>query len=237
MQVTNFPDGLPKGPYRVTLTGNLFVDQSDDYRWGFSGTVLPKLWIGHSLVSPVIYQHLDKGYHPIRIQLTVTSAETPVLTIKVQTHSYLPVVLTGTSFNSLSAPRGLKGSYYGNSLWDKEKPSEVQWDPLVDFGDGKEMPITPVYSIHWNGKFFADQTGSYQIFIQTGSVAGLKIDGKSWFELGKSLRGSGYLKKGVHTIDVYCVNTNRQFLPLTLSWVKPDGYTEVIPNSAFGEVP
>jgi hypothetical protein len=237
MQITNFPDGLPEGPYRVTLTGNLFVDQTDDYRWSFSGTVLPKLWIGHRLASSVIYQHLDKGYHPIQIQLTAKTSETPILIIKEQTHSYLPVVLKAGSFNNFPAPRGLKGSYYGNSLLDNGKPSEVQWDPLIDFGDGKEMPITPVYSIHWNGKFFADQTGKYQIFIQTGSVAGLKIDGKSWFELGKSLQGNGYLKAGVHAIDVYCVNTNRQFLPLTLSWVKPDGYTEVIPNSVFGEIP
>ena len=237
MQITNFPDGLPVGPYRVTLTGNLFVDQTEDYRWSFSGTVLPRLWIGHRLISSAIYQHLDKGYHPIQIQLTAKTSEIPILTIKEQTHSYLPVVLKAGSFNSFPAPRGLKGSYYGNSLWDKGKPSEVQWEPLIDFGDGKEMPITPVYSIHWNGKFFADQTGKYQIFIQTGSIAGLKIDGRSWFELGKSLQGKGYLKAGVHAIDVYCVNTNRQFLPLTLSWVKPDGYTEVIPNSVFGEIP
>ena len=237
MQITNFPDGLPVGPYRVTLTGNLFVDQTEDYRWSFSGTVLPRLWIGHRLISSAIYQHLDKGYHPIQIQLTAKTSEIPILTIKEQTHSYLPVVLKAGSFNSFPAPRGLKGSYYGNSLWDKGKPSEVQWDPLIDFGDGKEMPITPVYSIHWNGKFFTDQTGKYQIFIQTGSIAGLKIDGRSWFELGKSLQGNGYLKAGVHAIDVYCVNTNRQFLPLTLSWVKPDGYTEVIPNSVFGEIP
>ena len=237
MQINNFPDGLPVGPYRVTLTGNLFVDQTEDYRWSFSGTVHPRLWIGHRLISSAIYQHLDKGYHPIQIQLTAKTSEIPILTIKEQTHSYLPVVLKAGSFNSFPAPRGLKGSYYGNSLWDKGKPSEVQWDPLIDFGDGKEMPITPVYSIHWNGKFFADQTGKYQIFIQTGSIAGLKIDGKSWFELGKSLQGKGYLKAGVHAIDVYCVNTNRQFLPLTLSWVKPDGYTEVIPNSVFGEIP
>jgi len=237
MQITNFPDGLPEGPYRVTLTGNLFVDQTDDYRWSFGGTDLPKLWIGHRLASSAIYQHLDKGYHPIQIQLTAKTSEIPILTIKEQTHSYLPIVLKAGSFNNLPAPRGLKGSYYGNSLWDKGKPSEVQWDPLIDFGDGKEMPITPVYSIHWNGKFFTDQTGKYQIFIQTGSIAGLKIDGRSWFELGKSLQGNGYLKAGVHAIDVYCVNTNRQFLPLTLSWVKPDGYTEVIPNSVFGEIP
>jgi hypothetical protein len=189
------------------------------------------------LASSVIYQHLDKGYHPIRIQLTVTDDEIPVLTIKEQTHSYLPVVLKAGSFNSLPALRGLKGSYYGNSLWDKGKPSEVQWDPLVDFSDGKEMPVNPVYSVHWNGKLFADQTGNFQIFVQTGSAAELKIDGKYWFELGKALRGSGYLKAGVHSIDVYCVDLNREFLPLTLSWVKPDGYTEVIPNSAFGEIP
>ncbi len=237
MQINNFPDGLPQGPYRVTLTGNLFIDQTADYRWSFNGNVLPKMWIGHRLASAAIYQHLDKGYHPIRIQLTVLSDETPVFVIKEQTRSYLPVVLKAGFFNSFSVPRGLKGSYYSNSLWDKGKASEVQWDPLIDFGDGKEMPIDSPYSIHWSGTFSADQTGSYQIFIQTGSIAGLKIDGKSWFELGKSLRGSGYLKTGIHVIDVYCVNSNRQFLPLTLSWVKPDGYTEVVPNSVFGEIP
>jgi hypothetical protein len=195
------------------------------------------LWIGHQLTSATSYHHLDKGYHPIKIQLTVLNNETPILNIQQQHNLGMPVVLKAGYFNSLSSPRGLKGSYYRAGLWDREKPFSVQWDPILDYADGNEFPVGPIYSIHWTGTLLANSSGTYQIFIQTRAAAGVKIDGKTWFNPGNVLRGKGFLKAGAHTIDVYYVNPNGGFPYFALSWVKPDGTAQVIPNSAFGEIP
>ncbi len=237
MQIDQFPNGLPKGPYKATLTGNLYVEQSDDYRWSFSGNTHVVLSIGHQLASSTAYRHLDKGYHPIKIQLTVAGSDVPVLKIQEQHYAGMPTVLKSGHFNSLPVPRGLKGSYYRNTLWDKEKPFAVQWDPIVDYADGNEMPVGPIYAIHWTGTILADQSGTYQFFVQTRAMAGLKIDGKTWFDPGTGVQGRGVLKAGVHTIDVYYVNPSNGFPYFALNWVKPDKTTQVIPNSAFGEIP
>jgi len=236
MQIDQFPSGLPKGHYHAILTGNLFVDQSDDYRWNFGGNVHATLKIGHELVSATIYHHLDKGYYPIRIDLTVSNVEKPILTIQQQHSLGMPTVLKAGYFNSLPSPRGLKGSYFRGGLGDKEKPFLVQWDPILDYADGNEFPVGPINSIHWTGDLVANQSGTYQIFIQTRASAGVKIDGKTWFNPGNALRGKGFLKAGKHTIDVYYVNPSGGFPYFALSWVKPDGTTQVVPNSAFGEV-
>jgi hypothetical protein len=237
MQIDQFPNGLPKGPYRVTLTGNLYIDQTDGYQWTFGGNVRPTLWIGHQLASVAGYQHLDKGYHPLKIQLNVSDGEVPALTIQERHYLGMPTALTSGYFNTLPTPRGLKGSYYRDALWDKAKPFEVQWDPIIDYADGNEFPVGPIYSIHWTGTLLADQSGNYEIYIQTRASAGLKIDGKTWFNTGSAPRGKSYLKAGPHSIDIYYSNPAGGFPYFALYWLKPDGTSQVIPNSAFGAIP
>ncbi len=236
-QIDTFPAGLPTGPYKATLTGNLFIDHTDDYRWVLGGNVHPTMWIGGRLASAAVAQHLEKGYYPVRIQISVASGQKPVLTIATRRSSVLATNVEAGAFNSLPPFRALKGSYYRDGLWDKEKPGEVRWDPILDFTDGNEFPTGSIYSIHWTGILNADQTGSYRFYIQSRAATGLTIDGKNLMPVGRTREGNGYLKAGPHKIDVYCVNPDLSFPYFALYWTKPDGTSEVIPNSAYGIVP
>ena len=189
------------------------------------------------MISGSVERHLDKGYYPVKVQLTVAAGQKPVLTLQKRRSLGLGTDVKAGDFNSLPPFRALKASYYRDGLWDREKPFAVQWEPILDFADGNEFPSGAVYAIHWTGILNIPETGDYHFFAQTRASAGLKIDGKNLFEVGRNLQGNGYLRAGVHSIDVYCVNPGLGFPGFAFYWTRPDGTTEVVPNSSFGVVP
>jgi hypothetical protein len=236
-QLTSFPDALPPGPYHATLSGNIYIDQTDDYQCTLLSNSRALMWIGKKFISPGVYHHLEKGYQPVRFQLTVLGKTAPTLVIKRQSRTGKPVFITPEAFNTLPPPRGLKGTYYRTTALANETPSLIEWDPIIAYTDGNDFAVPAPCSIHWNGSIRVEQSGVYQFFIQTRSSASLKIDGKLWFEPKKNIRHSGYLTVGWHTIDIDYVDPNVGFPYLVLNWVKPNGATEIVPNSAFGLVP
>ncbi len=117
------------------------------------------------------------------------------------------------------------------------EPFLVQWDPVINYTNGNDFSAVPPYAIHWTGTLRIDEPGKYQFFARTQDQVALKIDGKEWMAAG-SLRGNqGTLTKGIHTIDLIYMKPTAMWSILTFEWVKPNGKAEVVPTSAFGEIP
>ena len=235
-QILNFATGLPEGPYRATLTGNFYVAQQGNYHWKLDTNIGAAFWVKEKLVSSLGGCYLEAGFHPVKLQLDVPAGKTPVFTMMQTFEREKPVILRGSDFNSLSSLKGLKGNYYHGGNFTGT-PFLVQWDPILNYVNGNDFSVGQPFSVHWSGTFRADQSGNYQIFALSSGYAGLKVDGKNWFTLRESKNGNGFLRVGIHSIDVYYWNNGEMFPYFSLFWTKPDGAESVIPNSVFGLVP
>jgi len=235
-QVLDFATGLPEGPYRATLTGNLYVAKQGNYHWKLDTNIRAAFWVKGKSISSFVGSYLEAGFHPVKLQLDVPAGKIPVFTMIQQVDKEKPITLKGKDFDSLLSPKGLKGSYYHSGDFTGT-PFLVQWDPILNYVNGNDFSAGQPFSAHWSGTFSADQSGNYQIFAQSSGYAGLKVDGKNWFSLHQNKNGNGFLRAGIHSIDVYYWNNGEMFPYFSLFWTKPDGTESVVPNSVFGEVP
>jgi len=227
-QMTAFPAGLPKGPYHAALTGNLYVPATGDYKWEFKGDAQAAMKVRDQRANAAGYYHLEKGEHPVEVDLTVEGTGVPQLTLQQTPQSGIPGMLDAGSFDSLPAPRGLLGRYYRDTE-GKSAPFLEEWDPVVNFTNGNDFSAQGFSSIRWSGSLMVEEAGDYRLSSYPANAAQIKVDGKEW-----PFRG-GSLKKGPHSIEVF-VRAPGGLGNLSLMWLKPNGMTEVVPNSAFGEV-
>lgn len=227
-KIDAFPQGLPKGPYHAVLTGNLYVPATGDYKWEFKGNAKAVLKARNERASAAGYYHLEKGEHPIEVDLTVAAGDIPQLTLQQTPESGIPSMLDAGSFDSLPAPRGLLGRYYRDNE-GKSPPFLEEWDPVLNFTNGNDFSAQAFSAIRWSGTLTAQDPGIYRFFSSPMDLAEIKVDGKEWNEKGEGL------KKGTHSIEIF-VRASGGLGSFSLLWTKPNGVTEVVPNSAFGEI-
>jgi hypothetical protein len=106
-RIPAFPLGLPAGPYRAKLTGNIYIDQTGSYQfypfksggkfsWSIAGKPVPQ---GSKI-------DLVKGFHKIDIDLTVPKG-TIQLNFNYKLNGGKLQTMTSEVFNSVPCNRGL----------------------------------------------------------------------------------------------------------------------------------
>ena len=229
-QIAQFPSGLPKGPYQAVLSGNLYVPQTGEFRWDLKGNVKAELRLKNQRALPGGYFRVEKGEHPIEVLLTVPEGVTPQLTVKQNPKQGVPTILDSGSFDSLPMARGLLGRYFHDPE-GKGEPFLEEWDPVLNYTNGNDFSTSPINPIRWSGTLDAPEAGSYQFLASPAGSAQLKIDGKNW---DMSRPEGGALKKGAHSIELFV--RAGSWNSFTFIWAKPNGFREVVPMGAFGEV-
>ncbi|HJT24877.1 MAG TPA: hypothetical protein VJ873_09885 [bacterium] len=229
-QIAPFPEGLPKGPYRAVLSGNLYVAQTGEYRWDLEGNVMAELRLKNQRPLPGGFYRAEKGEHPVEVVLTVPQGVTPVLAVHQIPRQGVPTILDAGSFDSLPPGRGLLGRYYHDTE-GKGQPFLEEWDPVLNFTNGNDFSTPPNCSIRWSGTLNVTEAGPYRLFTNPPRSAQLQVDGKGLNGGDKDL----FLNKGPHSLELFLASPST-WNSFTLAWVKPDGTTEVVPMTAFGEV-
>ena len=231
-QIGAFPSGLPKGPYHAVLTGNLYIPQTGDYRFDLKGNVAAVLWLKGRKTVQGAATHLEKGEHPVKIELTAPQGLTPVLTVQGTPQNSPPLTFGAGSFDSLPSPRGLLGQYFQDAQ-GKGKPSMEEWDPVLNYTNGNDFSYRPNL-IRWTGSVETAEAGVYRFSFNPSRSAQLKVDGKSWTRTDEN--SGRRLAKGPHSVEIDLVHSI-SLDHFSFMWVKPDGKMDVVPYSAFGRVP
>ena len=232
-QITQFPSGLPAGPYHATLTGRLYVDSSGNYQWQAKADFPVKFKVGTGR-SASLFKALIKGYYPVKVDIDVPAGAPPNLLIKQIKEKGTLGLLDAGSFDSLPPAKGLKGSFFMEPKWDGE-PYSTEYDPVINYTNGNDF-TSATRAVHWSGHFKVAEAGIYQFSIQTDSQSELKIDGKTLGPSGLQSQGID-LTAGVHDLDVYGWRPGSYVSEFSLYWIKPGGKREVMPNAVFTEAP
>ena len=236
LQLPQFPVGLPPGPYRATIRGNLYIATMGRYSFDVEGGIQVRLWIKDKPAEPG-YQFLEKGYLPIRFVLDVPAGKLPSLRILRREEGKPGTVrLDASFFDCLPTFRGLKGSYFHAGEWSGN-PELVQWDPLLNFTNGNDFSIPPSCNIHWEGTLDITRPGNYRLFPVPGDSALISIEGRMGGSSQKDSGWSGYLSAGPHEINVYYGKLRPGVSECNLMWTPPGGKPEIVPYSAFGKIP
>jgi hypothetical protein len=233
--LNQFPLGLPAGPYRAHLSGNLYIAEAGKYKFelqGIAGAILKT----QARPDAKGFRFLEKGYHPIEIDLKVPAGPAPGLIIQQVGEKGLPQKLDAGSFDILSAPRGLIGSYHRDPMM-KDVPFLTQVDPVLNFTNGNDFSAAPPFYTRWTGVVEAAEDGEYQFILKTMDQIELKIDGKQWIERGTVRGKSGFLKKGKHGLEILLYKPSSNWSALSFEWIPPGGKLEVVPTSALDIVP
>lgn len=141
---------------------------------------------------------------------------------------------------------GLRGRYYSDSRYRKEKLKRIE--PALDFDFGRESPVEGLeateFSIRWDGGLLVKETGRYEIVVHSTCAF--------MFYLGTDDREfiNNYVQSGdktefrktikltagrIYPLEIeFRQNKRKTELPpaeFTLSWVPPHGTEQVIPTS------
>ncbi len=233
-QVPRFPEGLPPGPYRATFSGQLFLEQSGEYRFNLPQKNMT--WtIGKRVVLPGEAIRLEKGFHPMEMRCSVPEGAV-ALTLSFDGPGGKNIMMGPKNFITIAAVRGLKGEYF-NGVEAKGFPFLTQWDPVLNFVNGNDFPVQGgAMAIRWSGTLNVPATGKYRFSTRTSSRSGLKIDRHRVIPEGGS-QGEMTLMEGPHAVEVFYSKQNGWGADFTFLWMKPGDMTlEVVPNSVFGEV-
>lgn len=230
-----FPSGLPEGPYKAKLTGNLYVGEAGKYKWELKGIPGASFKV-QERPDARGFRFLEKGYHPVEIDLTMPAGAPLSLQVQQVGEKGLPQKLDAGSFDSLSAPRGLVGSYHRDPMM-KDPPFLTEVDPVLNFTNGNDFSAQPPFYVRWTGAVEAKEDGDYQFVFRTMDQVAFKVDGKLWIDRGAVKGKSGFLKKGRHSVEILFYKPSSNWSALSFAWIQPGGRLEVVPTSAFAPVP
>jgi 4-amino-4-deoxy-L-arabinose transferase-like glycosyltransferase len=230
---SDFPQGLPAGPYHAVFKGTVFVDGFGHFFGGAEtrGKVSWKIG-GH----PVLSNHpldLAEGFYSLEIHWDAPSGP-PDLKLLLTNEQNKTQIFNSSCLTSLPLNHGLEGHWYGASV-PTNHPSLVQWTPLLNFPVGEDFSYrsSELY-IQWEGFLQVPETGDYGFKVITDEFGKVSVDGKPIFDLGPNQTGLARLKAGRHTFQViFRKNLGPTF---TLLWKTPKSYNfEPIPLADFGE--
>ncbi len=104
-------------------------------------------------------------------------------------------------------------------------------DKTLDFS-WDSPPLSPPFSARWEGSLYVPQYGAYTFILESGGWASLRVGQEVGLEVeGDRGEYGAQLPAGFHAIEVQAVQEESGYL--RLSWVRPDGVAEVIPDDAL----
>ena len=234
-QVQHFPEGLPTEAFSASFSGDFYADMAGSYKFIFPAGM--SWWIAGQRVLPGRPVELQKGYLPLKIKWSAPQGAVGAQILSDGPMGKMPV---GPShFITFPANRGLKAQYYESMDW-KGHPVRVQWEPVINYVNGNDFPFQGgSMSIHWTGQVIVPEAGEYRFFLKTQELGGLRIDGRQVTgAFGSNPQGKVNLTRGTHVIDVFYAKESGWGADLSLLWTTPQSKgMEVVPNSAFGEIP
>ncbi len=228
LQVPEFPNGLPTGPYHASFSGSVYFRQMGRYRFLNLGEGNARLYVKGIPVLGSIY--LCKGYRPIRIDWDAPpGVSKPDFALKPESGVNLP--LNSTCLTTTQISGGLNAEYFPTTNW-KGKTTLSEWEPTPNFANGNDFPLR-LGSILWAGKLRIDKTGVYEFYTLTDGQARLLIDSNEIIPIGMSRAGKVELTRGKHRLELF-YNSPTGFSNLSLKWRKPGMKDiEVIPETEF----
>ena len=218
-------------PFNVEWTGSIVPPDAGTYTFEVLADGPAKisiddqvLDIGRGKTQAAV--DLAKGMHPVNIQFSgrnITLYWTPP-------RGQRQVVPLTALIAATPPQNGLVGRYYRGETW-QGRPEFVQVDPYLAFRWHPD-PIEPgPWSAIWTGKINAPQTGRYVFQGVSNDRFWLIIDGRTYLNGTPGLSEVQIdLTAGLHDIQVKYAN-NKGYSELRLSWRRPDGVFEVVPNS------
>lgn len=146
-----------------------------------------------------------------------------------------------------SERRGVKGIYFTGSRWKNENKKLDRIDPVIDFDFGSESPAEGMsaedFYIYWEGGLKVDVSGRYEMIVHStcsfvfnfGSVDRTFIDNHVQSGDKSEFRQAIYLTAGrVYPFKIDFIQRKRKTeqppAKISLSWIKPHGVEEIIPN-------
>ena len=150
---------------------------------------------------------------------------------------------------AVTSERGVKAVYFDGPEWKNENKKIERTDAVIDFDFGHNSPgegIGEAFYIYWEGGIKADVTGRYEIIVR--STCSFVMDlGKTGREFIDNHVQSGDKTEFRRTIlltagRVYPFKfdftqkdrkTEKPPARISLSWIKPGGVEEIIPNSSL----
>lgn len=143
--------------------------------------------------------------------------------------------------------RGIKGTYFKGARWKKENQQIERIDPVIDFDFGDQGPgggIEPEeFFIQWAGALKVDQSGRYEIILRStcscvmdfGDYDRELINNHVQSEGKEEFRRTLWLTAGrAYPLKIDFIQRKRKTAQppakISLSWVRPGGVEEIIPQ-------
>ena len=143
--------------------------------------------------------------------------------------------------------RGFAAEYFAKASRNRKHRKIERVDPVIDFDFGKDSPGEGIdakeYAIYWRGGLFVETTGRYEIVIRSTAAFLCHLGGydrefinnriqsgdKTEFRRSITLIGGR-----VYPIDIELYQRKRKTeqppVRISLSWVRPGGFEEIIPQ-------
>jgi hypothetical protein len=217
------------------LSGNLYIAEAGKYKFELKGVAGASLKL-QARPDARGFRFLQKGYHPVEVDLKVPAGPAPSLVIQSVGERGLPLTLDAGSFDTLPTPRGLVGEYHRDPMM-KDQSFLTQVDPVLNFTNGNDFSAQPPFFTRWTGAVEAKEDGVYQFVFRTMDQVAFKVDGKQWIARGMARGKDGFLKKGRHSLEILFYKPSSNWSALSFAWVQPGGRLEAVPTSAFAPVP
>ncbi len=144
----------------------------------------------------------------------------------------------------LVAVRGLIGHYYPNDRWQEPTAFERQ-DEALAFDWQTDPPLSPPFSVEWEGSLFVPRHGRYVFELEAEGEAALTIDDQTVidnrnqvFDHKPGFSGERLLVRGFHALKVqYKCTPQNGGGRLRLLWSGANLDKEVIPPQALYTLP
>ena len=174
--------------------------------------------------------------HPVRVELAHLTNRQYLNTV-----ADLLKRFTGKDDSSGSG-RGLNATYYNsrNFNGDKKLYERIDKEISFDFGDkGPEGATTNEFSIQWRGSIIAEETGTYDFVVKTGSGMRLWLNDNdtpvidAWVSSGQIMEHRASLKLiggRAYPIRLDCFRFKDKTNSIALLWKPPHGVQQTIPD-------
>ena len=140
---------------------------------------------------------------------------------------------------------GLRGIYYASRSMRKSKMVNDRIDPKIDFDFGEGSPEKvegKEFSIRWSGSLIAEESGEYTIIVESANSVRLRlntarkplVDANVVSGEKATYKGTVHLLQGrLYNLSIDVSRFKEKKGLVKLSWIRPNGYLEVIPATNY----